>query len=88
MLKTIENAAEVTSTLALNRNFGPCSETTSGQMVHPVHLLFVWHFPDITTKTECFYLVYKKRKWVSSDPTPICTILASAPPSGKVSTGK
>jgi hypothetical protein len=36
MLKTIENAAEVTSTLTLNRPFGPCSETTFGQMVLPV----------------------------------------------------
>jgi hypothetical protein len=36
MLKTIENAAEVTSTLTLTRHFGPCSETTSGQMVLPV----------------------------------------------------
>jgi hypothetical protein len=36
MLKTIANAAEVTSTLTFNRQFGPCSETTSGKTALPV----------------------------------------------------
>jgi hypothetical protein len=87
MLKTIENAAKVTSTLTLNRHFGPCSETTSGQMVLPVktrNIIFVrMAFPCYNKKNECFYLVYKTRKGVSSDPTLICILLASAPPSGK-----
>jgi hypothetical protein len=46
MLKTIENAAEVTSTLTFNRHFGPCSETTSGKMVLPVkagYIIFCSH---------------------------------------------
>jgi hypothetical protein len=33
MLKTCENAAEVTLTLTITRNFGSCSRTTSGKMV-------------------------------------------------------
>jgi hypothetical protein len=36
LFKTIANAAEVTSTLTLNRHFGTCSWATSGQMVLPV----------------------------------------------------
>jgi hypothetical protein len=40
-------------------------------------------FPCYKQKTECFYLIYKTGKKISSDPTSICTVLVSAPPSGK-----
>jgi hypothetical protein len=53
-------------------------------MVLPVktrHIIFC--SPGYKQKTECFYLVYKSRENVSSDPTLICTILAPAPHSGK-----
>jgi hypothetical protein len=60
MLKTIKNAAEVTSTLTLNRHFGPCSETTSGQMVLPVktqNIIFRSYEPLLQfTKKECLYV--------------------------------
>jgi hypothetical protein len=60
------------------------SNGTSGQN-KKYYCLFVSHSPAKTKKTDCFYLVYKTRKLVSSDPTLICIILASAE---KVLTGK
>ena len=48
LFKTIENAAELTSTLTLNRHFRSCSRTTSGKMVLPVktrNIIFCSHEP-------------------------------------------
>jgi hypothetical protein len=67
LFKTI-NAAEVTSTLTLNRYFGSCSRTTSGQMVLPVkkhgyHLLFVWTSSTSHTKQNVSILSTHDDNW-------------------------